>query len=172
MPTAEIRRRVRSRASRSSSRSAAARQAPAGEQRAVMILREGMRWKATEVAELLTRASPPSQRDSSAPARRSKPREITQSEVPYAWTLDAQRELLRALVEAVRALDMERSPRSATQERRSRPAVDLWLRGRDDVITCVVRPGIGCKGVARDSDARRNGSPAFGQYKPSRHRRS
>ena len=46
------------------------------------------------------------------------------------------------------------------------PPYDMWLRGRDDVLKWWVGPGIECKG-SRLVPTVANGSPAFGQYRPS-----
>ena len=47
------------------------------------------------------------------------------------------------------------------------PPFDLWLRGRDDILTWWFGPGIGCAGSRVIPTLAANGSPAFGQYKPS-----
>ena len=47
------------------------------------------------------------------------------------------------------------------------PPFDLWLRGRDDILTWWFGPGIGCQGSRVIPTVAANGSPAFGQYKPS-----
>jgi RNA polymerase sigma-70 factor (ECF subfamily) len=47
------------------------------------------------------------------------------------------------------------------------PPYDLWLRGRDDILAWWVGPGIGCRGSRVIPAGTANGSPAFGQYKPS-----
>ncbi len=47
------------------------------------------------------------------------------------------------------------------------PPFDLWLRGRDDIFTWWFGPGIGCSGSRVLPAGTANGSPAFGQYKPS-----
>jgi len=49
----------------------------------------------------------------------------------------------------------------------SMPPFDLWLRGRDDIFTWCVGPGAGCRGSRVVPTLAANGSPAFGQYKPS-----
>ena len=49
----------------------------------------------------------------------------------------------------------------------SMPPYDLWLTGRDDIFTWWFGPGIGCKGSRVIPTVAANGSPAFGQYKPS-----
>ena len=49
----------------------------------------------------------------------------------------------------------------------SMPPYDLWLRGRDDIFKWWLGPGIGCRGSRVIPVSAANGSPAFGQYKPS-----
>jgi RNA polymerase sigma-70 factor (ECF subfamily) len=47
------------------------------------------------------------------------------------------------------------------------PPFDLWLSGRKDIFTWWAGAGIGCKGSRVIPVVSANGSPAFGQYKPS-----
>jgi RNA polymerase sigma-70 factor (ECF subfamily) len=47
------------------------------------------------------------------------------------------------------------------------PPYDMWIRGRDDVLAWWFGPGIGCQGSRVLPVGSANGSPAFGQYKPS-----
>ena len=49
----------------------------------------------------------------------------------------------------------------------SMPPYDMWLSGRDDIITWWFGPGIGCRGSRVLPTVGANGRPAFGQYKPS-----
>src|SRR5437870_4581357 len=48
----------------------------------------------------------------------------------------------------------------------SMPPYELWLQSHDDIRRWCLGPGIGCRG-SRLIPRRANGSPAFGQYKPS-----
>jgi RNA polymerase sigma-70 factor (ECF subfamily) len=48
----------------------------------------------------------------------------------------------------------------------SMPPFDLWLSGRDDILTWWVGPGAGCRGSRVIPTVAANGAPAFGQYKP------
>jgi RNA polymerase sigma-70 factor, ECF subfamily len=137
------------------------------QQRAVLILREVLRWKATEVAELLD-TSVAAVNSSLQRARATlEASEITQSDGPAPMDA-AQQELLARYVDAFERYDMESLTallhEDATQ---SMPPFDLWLRGRDDVLTWWFGPGIGCKGSRVIPTLAANGSPAFGQYKPS-----
>ena len=66
---------------------------------------------------------------------------------------EADRALLARYVEAFERYDIE-ALTSLIQEdaTQSMPPFDLWLRGRDDILTWWFGPGIGCRGLARDPD--------------------
>jgi RNA polymerase sigma-70 factor, ECF subfamily len=134
-------------------------------QRAVLILCEVLRWKAAEVAELLE-TSVASVNSALQRARAT----LEASEInPSEPALDEpDRELLARYVEAFERYDMEELTslihEDATQ---SMPPFDLWLRGRDDIFSWWVGPGAGCRGSRVIPTVAANGSPAFGQYKPS-----
>jgi RNA polymerase sigma-70 factor (ECF subfamily) len=49
----------------------------------------------------------------------------------------------------------------------SMPPYELWLSGRDDIFGWWYGRGIGCRGSRVIPTLSANGSPAFGQYKPS-----
>jgi RNA polymerase sigma-70 factor, ECF subfamily len=136
-------------------------------QRAVLILCEVLRWKATEVAELLdtTVASV----NSALQRARSTLEAGKVSASDSAPPLDeADRALLARYVKAFEAYDID-ALTSLIQEdaTQSMPPYDLWLSGREDVLTWWFGPGIGCKGSRMIPTVAANGSPAFGQYKPS-----
>ncbi|MCW2974751.1 MAG: sig7, partial [Actinomycetia bacterium] len=137
------------------------------QQRAVLILREVLRWKATEVAELLDTSV--AAVNSSLQRARATIEASSISETDGAQPMDeAQRALLARYVEAFERYDIESLTallhEDATQ---SMPPFDLWLRGRDDVLTWWFGPGIGCRGSRMVPTVAANGSPAFGQYKPN-----
>jgi RNA polymerase sigma-70 factor (ECF subfamily) len=133
-------------------------------QRAVLILCEVLRWQASEVAELLE-TSVASVNSALQRARATlETRDLSSGE-----ELDApDRELLGRYVKAFERYDIEALTslihEDATQ---SMPPYDLWLSGRDDIFTWWWGPGIGCKGSRVIPAGSANGSPAFGQYKPS-----
>ncbi len=81
---------------------------------------------------------------------------------------DAQRELLARYVEAFEAYDVD-ALTSLIQEdaSQSMPPYDMWLHGREDILTWWFGPGIGCQGSRLVPTVTANGSVAFGQYKPS-----
>ena len=136
-------------------------------QRAALILCEVLRWKASEVAELLE--------TSVASVNSSLQRARATLEAGNVAALDtppsvdaADAELLARYVDAFERYDMEALTalihEDATQ---SMPPFDMWLSGRDDVFSWWFGPGIACRGSRVIPTVSANGSPAFGQYKPS-----
>ena len=138
-------------------------------QRAVLILCEVLRWKAGEVAELLdtTVASV----NSALQRARATLDEHELSVTDASRSVDdADEELLARYVAAFEAYDIDALTslihEDATQ---SMPPFSLWLTGREDIFTWWYGPGIGCQGSRVIPVGSANGSPAFGQYKPSPH---
>jgi RNA polymerase sigma-70 factor, ECF subfamily len=136
-------------------------------QRAVLILCEVLRWKASEVAELLE-TSLASVNSALQRARATLEASNLSSTDPAPEMDESQRELLARYVDAFQRYDMdaltELIHEDATQ---SMPPYDLWLRGRDDIFAWWLGPGIACRGSRVIPTMAANGSPAFGQYKPS-----
>jgi RNA polymerase sigma-70 factor (ECF subfamily) len=136
-------------------------------QRAVLILCEVLRWQASEVAELLE-TSVASVNSALQRARATLEASRLKTGDPVAPADAEQRDLLARYVAAFEAYDMEALTalihEDATQ---SMPPFDLWLRGREDIFTWWYGPGIGCEGSRVIPTVSANGSPAFGQYKPS-----
>ncbi len=132
-------------------------------QRAVLILCEVLRWKASEVAELLD-TSVASVNSALQRARATLQAADLHSPDPG----EVDRELLARYVAAFEAYDID-ALTSLIQEdaTQSMPPYDMWLRGRDDIFTWWFGPGIGCRGSRVLPAGTANGSPAFGQYKPS-----
>jgi RNA polymerase sigma-70 factor (ECF subfamily) len=136
-------------------------------QRAALILCEVLRWQATEVAELLD-TSVASVNSALQRARSTLAAgNVSSTDAPPPLN-DADRALLARYVDAFEQYDIE-ALTSLIQEdaQQSMPPFDLWLRGRDDILTWWFGPGIGCKGSRVIPTTAANGSPAFGQYKPS-----
>jgi RNA polymerase sigma-70 factor (ECF subfamily) len=136
-------------------------------QRAALILCEVLRWQATEVAELLD-TSVASVNSALQRARSTLAAGNVSATDPKPPLSDADRALLARYVDAFEQYDME-ALTSLIQEdaKQSMPPFDMWLRGRDDIFTWWLGPGIGCKGSRVIPTVAANGSPAFGQYKPS-----
>jgi len=132
-------------------------------QRAALILCEVLRWQATEVAELLD-TSVASINSALQRARAT----LATANVQQVDTADVDRELLERYVAAFEAYDVDALTaliqEDATQ---SMPPFDMWLSGRDDILAWWFGPGIGCQGSRVVPVRSANGSPAFGQYKPS-----
>ena len=136
-------------------------------QRAVLILCEVLRWKAAEVAELLETSV--ASVNSALQRARATLDSTGAAAVESAAALDeSQRELLARYVDAFQRYDLDALTslirEDATQ---SMPPFDLWLTGRDDIFAWWFGPGIGCRGSRLLPAPWANGSPAFGQYKPS-----
>jgi RNA polymerase sigma-70 factor (ECF subfamily) len=136
-------------------------------QRAVLILCEVLRWKASEAAELLE-TSVASVNSALQRARAT----LDASDLAAATTSPsvdaADAELLARYVDAFERYDLDALTSLIHEEAtQSMPPFDLWLRGRDDIFTWWLGPGIGCRGSRVIPTVSANGAPAFGQYKPS-----
>jgi RNA polymerase sigma-70 factor (ECF subfamily) len=136
-------------------------------QRAVLILSEVLRWQATEVAELLD-TSVASVNSALQRARATLAAGNVSASDPAPELNADDRALLARYVEAFERYDMD-ALTSLIQEdaTQSMPPYDLWLHGRDDILAWWVGPGGGCRGSRLVPTVAANGSPAFGQYKPS-----
>lgn len=135
-------------------------------QRAALILCEVLRWQASEAAELLDTSvasvnSALQRARATLDARDPRPGDAAAFE-----TVD--RELLERYVDAFERYDMDALTalirEDATQ---SMPPYDLWLAGRDHILTWWFGPGIGCRGSRVLPAGPANGRPAFAQYKPA-----
>jgi RNA polymerase sigma-70 factor (ECF subfamily) len=133
----------------------------------VLILCEVLRWKASEVAELLE-TSTASVNSALQRARATlEEHEIAATE-PVSPMDAEQRELLARYVDAFQRYDIDALTalirEDATQ---SMPPFDMWLAGREDIFKWWFGPGIGCRGSRVLPVEGANGTVAFGQYKPS-----
>ncbi len=136
-------------------------------QRAVLILREVLRFKASEVASLLDTTV------ASVNSALQRARATLSAEDPTLAgsapdPLDPEHSaLLERYVEAFEAYDIDALVallhEDATQ---SMPPYTLWLRGPADIGAWHLGPGGGCRG-SRLVPVSANGSPAYAQYKPS-----
>jgi RNA polymerase sigma-70 factor, ECF subfamily len=134
-------------------------------QRAVLILCEVLRWKASEVAELLETGVASV---TSALQRARATLDASGVTPTTAPSVDAADEdLLRRYVAAFEQYDMAALTTLIREDAsQSMPPFDLWLAGRDDILTWWFGPGIGCQGSKVVPVMSANGAPAFGQYKP------
>jgi RNA polymerase sigma-70 factor (ECF subfamily) len=136
-------------------------------QRAVLILCEVLRWKASEVAELLE-TSVASVNSALQRARATlEANEVSASETSPSVD-EADSELLARYVAAFEAYDIDALTSLIKEDaKQSMPPYDMWLQGRDDIFAWWLGPGIGCRDSRVIPVEAANGSPAFGQYKPS-----
>ena len=135
-------------------------------QRAVLILREVLRWKADEVAELLdtTVASVNSALQRARATLDASRPEVTDRFEPLD---EEQQALLARYVDAFERYDMSALTsllhEDATQ---SMPPYEMWLAGGTRCCAGGSARALGCRG-SRLVPTVANGSPAFGQYRPS-----
>jgi RNA polymerase sigma-70 factor (ECF subfamily) len=144
----------------------AALQHLAPRQRAVLILREVLAWKASEVAELLgtTVASVNSALQRARAALAANAPAPTDAARPMD---EKQRALLARYVTAFEAYDLDSLTSLLHEDATlSMPPYELWLRGSGEIRRWMLGTGIGCCG-SRLIPVAANGSPAFGQYRPS-----
>ncbi|MER5810358.1 sigma-70 family RNA polymerase sigma factor [Streptomyces sp. NPDC002033] len=134
-------------------------------QRAVLILREVLAWKADEVAGLLetTVASV----NSALQRARATLAGAGLRDSDAADPLDAeQAKLLERYLSAFEAYDITRLTALLHEDAvLSMPPFDLWLQGHADIAAWHLHQGIGCKG-SRLLPTTANGLPAFAQYRP------
>jgi RNA polymerase sigma-70 factor (ECF subfamily) len=135
-------------------------------QRAVLILREVLRWPATEVAELLetTVASVNSALQRARATLEASGVTDTDAAAPLD---DEQNALLARYLDAFERYDLDSLVALLAEDvKQSMPPYDLWLVGGEQIRAWMLGPGIACKG-SRLVPTVANGAPAFGQYRPS-----
>ncbi|MGX1545552.1 sigma-70 family RNA polymerase sigma factor [Streptomyces adustus] len=136
-------------------------------QRAVLILREVLAWRASEVAELLdtTVASVNSalQRARATLAER----EQSGADAAVSDPLDEeQQKLLERYVAAFEGYDMTALTALLHEDAiMTMPPFDLWLTGHDDITGFMTTLGASCAG-SRLLPVEVNGLPGFAHYKP------
>jgi RNA polymerase sigma-70 factor, ECF subfamily len=134
-------------------------------QRAVLILREVLRWHADEVAELLD-TSVPSVNSALQRARATLATKNVDDGDPVEPMDVEQQQLLQRYVDAFERYDMTALTSLLHDDAKwSMPPFELWLQTHADVVNWCLGPGIGCKG-SRLIPTMANGRFAFGQYKP------
>lgn len=135
-------------------------------QRAVLILHEVLKWKASEVAELLE-TSVASVNSALQRARASLEQKGVVESDPFEPMDDEQQALLDRYVDAFQRYDMDSLTALLHEDATwSMPPFELWLQTHEDIRKWCLGPGIGCKD-SRLIPTVANGSPAFGQYKPN-----
>jgi RNA polymerase sigma-70 factor, ECF subfamily len=132
-------------------------------QRAVLILREVLRWKADEVATLL---------DSTVASVNSALQRARATLADGGGVIDPEplddetADLLARYVDTFERYDIDAFVRllkdDATQHM---PPFEMWLRGAGDIGTWMLGPGSGCRG-SRLQVLRANDRPAVAQWRP------
>ncbi len=133
-------------------------------QRAVLILREVLRWQATEVAELLDTSVASV---NSALQRARATLAARNEDAARTHPVDAaQEELLARYVDAFERYDMTSLVSLLRDDVvMSMPPYDFWLRGTDSMVSWLLGTGSGCRG-SRLVATIANGCGAFGSYRP------
>jgi RNA polymerase sigma-70 factor (ECF subfamily) len=133
-------------------------------QRAVLILREVLQWKASEVAELLD-TTVASVNSALQRARATLSEQNLDASAPVDEMDDAHRELLDRYAAAFERYDIAALVSLLHEDAvLSMPPYDLWLRGPDQIAQWFVGPGAECAG-SRLVALTANGLPAFAQYR-------
>ncbi len=132
-------------------------------QRAVLILREVLRWKAEEVATLLD--STVASVNSALQRARATLADLDGRPAPRTLD-DDDRERLARYLDAFERYDIEAFVQllheDATQHM---PPFEMWLRGAEDIGTWMQGPGAECRG-SKVFPVSANGTPAVAQYRP------
>ncbi|MEU7832106.1 sigma-70 family RNA polymerase sigma factor [Nonomuraea sp. NPDC049129] len=144
-------------------------------QRAVLILRDVLRWSAAEVAELLegSVASVNSALQRARATLSEVPARDGLSEVPARDGLsgvpghggEVDRRLLERYVDAFEWYDVSGLVALLHEDATmSMPPFAWWLRGREDIRKAMLAADAPCGGSRLVPAGTANGSPAFGQY--------
>jgi RNA polymerase sigma-70 factor, ECF subfamily len=135
-------------------------------QRAVLILREVLRWQATEVAELLE-TSVASVNSALQRARSTLAATNVTDSDPMQPMDEEQQALLARYIEAFERYDLDALVSLLHEDATwSMPPYTLWMQSHDEIQRWMLGPGSGCRGSRLVSTVA-NGLPAFGQYRPS-----
>ncbi|MFI8961239.1 sigma-70 family RNA polymerase sigma factor [Streptomyces sp. NPDC053493] len=134
-------------------------------QRAVLILREVLAWKASEVSELLG-TSVASVNSALQRARATLAEQAPASSDPADPLDEEQKALLDRYVAAFEGYDMQALTALLHEDATmSMPPYDLWLRGHDDIVGWMLGVGEVCRG-SKLVPTVANGQPAFAHYHP------
>jgi RNA polymerase sigma-70 factor (ECF subfamily) len=135
-------------------------------QRAVLILCEVLHWKAAEVAELLETSV--AAVNSALQRARATLDQADVADAGQGRLSEHDRELLARYVDAFQRYDIDALTTLIHQDAtQSMPPYELWLTGRDHIFAWWLGPGSACRGSRVLPTLSANGSPTFGQYKPS-----
>jgi RNA polymerase sigma-70 factor (ECF subfamily) len=133
-------------------------------QRAVLVLREVLRWKASEVAELLDTTTV-SVNSALQRARAALAAASIDEDTSVAASDDDEEAVLEKYVKAFESYDIESLVALLREDATmSMPPYDFWISGADEIARWHLTTGCGC----RDSylvPVKANGVTAFAQYR-------
>ncbi|MGN2641904.1 sigma-70 family RNA polymerase sigma factor [Nocardia takedensis] len=136
-------------------------------QRAILIMREVLRFSANETAEALT-MSPASVNSALQRARATMSKVQPSAGDDYDESDDAQRTLVENFVSAFEAYDMDALTALLKADvALSMPPIELWVSGPENVAAFMLGTGSACAGSKLVRLEGANGHVAFGHYKPS-----
>lgn len=133
-------------------------------QRAILIMREVLRFSANETAEALTMS--PASVNSALQRARATISKIKPAETDvYDHTDENQRRLVDDFVTAFEAYDMDALTALLKADvALSMPPIEFWFRGPENVATFMLGTGSVCRGSRMVPLPGANGCPAFGHY--------
>ena len=134
-------------------------------QRAVLILRDVLRWKADEVAGLLETSV--AAVNSALQRARATLAALPEEQRPASVDAD-QSELLAKYVDAFQRYDMDQLVKLLHDDAlMTMPPYSFWVRGAGDIIRWMQEPSpSACRDSIMVPAGQVNGSPAWAQYKP------
>ncbi|WP_030161179.1 sigma-70 family RNA polymerase sigma factor [Glycomyces sp. NRRL B-16210] len=136
-------------------------------QRAVMLMREVLRFSAAETAEML-QISPASVNSALQRARATMEQVNAKPAEAYAIDDEELRKLIDGYVSAFEAYDLKTlTALCADDVAFQMPPFPLWVQGHDSVEAFLLGTGSACRGSKLVPVENANGHPAFGHYKPS-----
>lgn len=136
-------------------------------QRAILIMREVLRFSASETAEALM-MSPASVNSALQRARATMSKVQPTVTDGFDESDPGQRKLVDDFVQAFEAYDMDALTTLLKADvALSMPPFDLWISGPENVAAFMLSTGSACRNSRMVPLAGANGLPAFGHYKPS-----
>jgi len=134
-------------------------------QRAVLILREVLRWKADEVATLL--GTSVAAVNSALQRARATLATRQGADGPAPDVADEHAELLERYLDAFARYDIDELVKLLHEDAvMDMPPYAMWLRSATDIGAWMLGPGHGCRG-SHVVPLSLNGNPGFAQWRPS-----
>ncbi len=132
-------------------------------QRAVVLLRDVLRWPATETADVLETSV--AAVNSALQRARATLGDLDPDEHGAAAPDPAQARLVERFMDAFERYDVPLIVNLLREDAiQSMPPFAMWLQGAEDIGSWMLGPGAGCRG-SRVLATEASGCPAFGQYR-------